>query len=159
LREDQYEPRDVVLFCATEISNLRNREIEEATTTLLRRAGKYWNICAASVFWSFLAEYTRTQQFERENEDMEGFYALMTWRRQKKILSDPVLMSALDFFQKRTKEGPLGRRRLIEELKVSERESLRTTEYDIRYRYTTSTRMWELRTDYETTEWCSTCTP
>jgi hypothetical protein len=46
-----------------------------------------------------------------KNEDVEGFYALMTGRRQKKILSDPVSLSARDFFQKRTSEEPLVRRR------------------------------------------------
>jgi hypothetical protein len=59
-------------------------------TTLLRRASRYRHICGASVLWSFLAEYTRTQQFEsRENEDLEGFYALMEGRSQKKIMSYP----------------------------------------------------------------------
>ena len=67
-------------------------------------------------------------------------------RRQKKILSDPVFLSARDFFQKRTSEEPLVREEL-EELKISVRETSRTTECDRRYRYTTSKRMWVLRTD------------
>ena len=81
-----------------------------------------------------------------KNEDLEGFYALMTGRRQKKILSDPVSLSARDFFQKRTSEEPLVREEL-EELKISVRETSRTTECDRHYRYTTSKRMWVLRTD------------
>jgi hypothetical protein len=79
-------------------------------------AGAYGNYCKPAhtvhVVNIFNLNFnTRTQQLERKNEDQEGFYVLMTWRSQKKILSDPVSLSARDFFLKRTNEEPLVRRK------------------------------------------------
>jgi hypothetical protein len=69
-------------------------------------------MCRECILVIFGGVYTYATVREK-NEDLEGFYALMTWRCQKKILSDPVSLSARDFFQKRAGEEPLVRRRTL----------------------------------------------